>query len=195
MALIPNCDAPQFTATAVIDGQFKKISLSDYKGKYVIIFFYPLDFTFVCPTEIIAFSEAYPEFKERGVEILGVSCDSEFSHLSWTNQSRHEGGIGKINYPLVSDFTKSIARSFQVLDEASGVPFRGLFLIDPNQKVRCMMINDNPVGRSTEEALRVVDALQFTDVHGEVCPINWKKGKDTIKPEVDQSKEFFNKNF
>ncbi|PVU93788.1 hypothetical protein BB561_003045 [Smittium simulii] len=195
MVLIPNCAAPQFTATAVVNGQFKQVSLSDYAGKYVVLFFYPFDFTFVCPTEIIAFSDAQASFKDIGVEVLGISCDSHFSHLKWIEMSRHEGGLGGLNIPLVSDFNKEIARSYQILDEASGAPFRGLYVIDPHQKVRCMMINDNPVGRSVEEAHRLVEALQFTDVHGEVCPINWKKGQDTIKPDVEKSKEYFEKTY
>ncbi|PVU89730.1 hypothetical protein BB559_000476 [Furculomyces boomerangus] len=195
MVLIPNSDAPQFKAEALVDGQFKNISLSDYKGKYVILFFYPFDFTFVCPTEIIAFSDASEEFKSRGVQVLGCSCDSTFSHLKWTEQPRNQGGVGTLNIPLISDFTKEIARSYQILDEKSGAPFRGLYLIDPNQKIRCMMINDNPVGRSVEEALRLVDALQFTDVHGEVCPINWKKGDKTIIPSTTESKDFFQKSY
>ncbi|OMJ18990.1 putative peroxiredoxin prdx-3 [Smittium culicis] len=195
MVLIPNSDAPQFTAEAVIDGEFKTVSLSDYKGKYVVLFFYPLDFTFVCPTEIIAFSDSAKQFADRDVVVLGCSCDSAFSHLQWIKQSRNDGGLGGLNIPLISDFNKNIARSYQILDEQSGVPFRGLYLIDPNQKIRCMMINDNPVGRSVDEAIRLVDALQFTDIHGEVCPINWKKGDSTIKPGVDASKEFFNKTY
>ncbi|OLY79086.1 Peroxiredoxin-2 [Smittium mucronatum] len=195
MVLIPNSEAPQFTAQAVINGEFKDVSLSDYKGKYVILFFYPNDFTFVCPTEIIAFSDAVEQFTSRKTAVLGCSCDSTFSHLQWIKQARNDGGLGSLNIPLISDFTKSIARSYQILDEATGSPFRGLYLIDPNQKIRCMMINDNPVGRSVEEALRLVDALQFTDIHGEVCPINWHKGDATIKPSVDASKEFFQKEY
>ncbi|OMH83102.1 Peroxiredoxin-2 [Zancudomyces culisetae] len=195
MVLKPNSLAPQFKAQAIYDGEFTEVSMSDYKGKYLIVFFYPLDFTFVCPTEIIAFSQKAEEFKKRGVEVLGISCDSAYSHFQWTSMERHEGGVGQLNFPLVSDFNKEISRSFEILDEEEGTAYRGLYLIDKEQKIRCMMINDNPVGRSVDEALRLVDALQFTDIHGEVCPVNWQKGQDTIVPEAKESKKFFNKTY
>jgi alkyl hydroperoxide reductase subunit AhpC len=184
--------APDFTATAVIGGEFKKVSLSQYKGKYVLLFFYPLDFTFVCPTEIIAFSDRVHDFEKRGCQVLGASVDSEFSHLAWIKTPRKDGGLGDLKYPLVSDLNKSISREYGVLLEG-GVALRGLFLIDREGIVRHITINDLPIGRSVDEALRVLDALQFYEKHGEVCPANWKPGGDTIKPNPQGSKEYFSK--
>lgn len=184
--------APDFTATAVIGGEFKKVSLSQYKGKYVLLFFYPLDFTFVCPTEIIAFSDRVHDFEKRGCQVLGASVDSEFSHLAWIKTPRKDGGLGDLKYPLVSDLNKSISREYGVLLEG-GVALRGLFLIDREGTVRHITINDLPIGRSVDEALRVLDALQFYEKHGEVCPANWKPGGDTIKPNPQGSKEYFSK--
>jgi alkyl hydroperoxide reductase subunit AhpC len=169
--------APEFTATAVIDGQFKEIKLSDYRGKNVILFFWPLDFTFVCPTEIVAFSDAYSQFKERNAEVLGASIDSQFVHLAWQKTPRAEGGLGKIDYPMVADTTHEISREYGVLCEPMGVAFRGLFLIDKEGVVRHMLVNDLPLGRSVDEAVRMVDALNYFEKHGEVCPANWKPGE------------------
>ncbi|XP_066255187.1 peroxiredoxin-1 [Euwallacea similis] len=183
--------APDFKGTAVVDGQFKEISLKDYKGQYVVLFFYPLDFTFVCPTEIIAFSDRNEEFKKIKTAVIGCSTDSHFSHLAWVNTPRKQGGLGSMNIPLLADKSQSIARAYGVLDEDSGIAFRGLFIIDPKGILRQVTINDLPVGRSVDETLRLVQAFQFTDEHGEVCPAGWKPGKKTIKPEVDASKEFF----
>lgn len=186
--------APDFKATAVLeDNSFKEISLADYKGKNVVLFFYPLDFTFVCPTEIIAFSEAVEEFKKRNTQVLGVSIDSHFSHLAWKKTPRAEGGIGQIQYPLIADTTKDISRKYGVLMEEAGIALRGLFLIDKDGVLRHQVVNDLPLGRSTDEALRVVDALLFFEKNGEVCPANWKPGSDTIKPSPDASKEYFKK--
>lgn len=186
--------APDFKATAVMeDGSFKEISLSDFKGKKVILFFYPLDFTFVCPTEIIAFSDKIEEFKKRGVQVLGVSIDSEFSHLAWRNTPRKEGGIGTIQYPLIADKTKDISRAYGVLLEGAGIALRGSFLIDEEGILRHAVINDLPLGRNIDEAIRMVDALNFNQKHGEVCPAEWKPGGDTIKPTVAASKEYFSK--
>ena len=169
--------APDFKATAVMeDGEIKEVSLSDYKGKPVVLFFYPLDFTFVCPTEIIAFSERIAEFKERGVEVLGCSIDSQFSHFAWRNTPVDQGGIGQIGYPLIADVSKNIARDYGVLFNEE-VALRGLFLIDKEGVIRHSTINDLPIGRNVSEALRVIDALQFHEEHGEVCPANWEKGK------------------
>ncbi len=184
--------APDFTATAVVGGEFKKVSLSQYKGKYVILFFYPLDFTFVCPTEIIAFSDKAAEFEKRGCQLLGASVDSEYSHLAWIKTPRKDGGLGDLKYPLVSDLNKSISRDYGVLLEG-GVALRGLFVIDREGVVRHITINDLPLGRSVDEALRVLDALQYFEKHGEVCPANWKPGGDTIKPNPQGSKEYFSK--
>ena len=185
--------APDFTAQAVMpDGSFKEIKLSDYQGKYVILFFYPLDFTFVCPTEIIAFSEEINEFKSRNAEVLGVSVDSHFAHLAWRNTDRKKGGLGKIDYPLVADLDKSISRAYDVLADG-GIAFRGLFLIDQQGIVQHQLINNLPLGRNVHEALRILDALQHHEKHGEVCPANWEKGQDAMKPDPQGSQEYFSK--
>jgi alkyl hydroperoxide reductase subunit AhpC len=173
------------------DGSFKEISLSDYQGKYVLLFFWPLDFTFVCPTEIIAFSDATAKFEELGVQILGVSIDSHFTHLAWRNTPRNQGGIGEVAYPLVADMNRQISRDYDVLLDA-GIALRGLFLIDKEGVVRHQVVNDLPLGRNVDEALRMVQALQYFEKNGEVCPANWQEGKSTIKPDVAGSKEFFN---
>ncbi|KAG0225530.1 Peroxiredoxin-2 [Actinomortierella wolfii] len=183
--------APAFKATAVVDGAFKEVSLDDYKGQYVVLFFYPLDFTFVCPTEIIAFSEAIEKFTALKTAVLACSCDSEYSHLAWVNTPRTQGGLGEMKIPIIADFTKKIATDYGVLKEDDGVAYRGLFIIDPKQTIRQITINDLPVGRNVDETLRLVEAFQFTDEHGEVCPIGWQKGQATIKPDVAASKEFF----
>lgn len=174
--------APDFTAEAVMpDNSFGSITLSNLKGKYVLLFFYPLDFTFVCPSEILAFDRKVNEFKTRNCEVVGVSVDSKFTHLAWKNTAIEDGGIGQIQYPLVQDLNKEIAKSYGILFGGS-VALRGLFLIDPTGKVRHCVINDLPLGRSVDEALRMVDAVQFSDTHGEVCPANWKQGEDAMKP-------------
>lgn len=185
MSTLVTNQAPEFKATAVMeDGSFKEISLSDYKGKNVVLYFYPLDFTFVCPSEILAFNRAVGEFKERNTQLIGVSIDSQFSHLAWRNTPIEKGGIGTIDYPLVADVTKNIARDYGVLFNES-VALRGLFLIDKAGVVRHSTINDLPLGRNVDEALRMVDALDFHEAHGEVCPANWKKGEDAMKPTAD----------
>lgn len=183
--------APEFRCQAVMpDGSFKQVSLADYRGKYVLLFFYPLDFTFVCPTEIIAFSDSIEQFKKRNVEVLGVSVDSHYSHLAWRNVPRNRGGIGKIEYPLLADLDKSIAKSYEVLLPA-GIALRGLYIIDRDGIVRHQLVNDLPLGRSVDEALRIVDALQFHESHGEVCPANWRTGQPTMKADPVKSREFF----
>jgi alkyl hydroperoxide reductase subunit AhpC len=183
--------APDFTADAVVNGDFKQIKLSDYKGKYVLLFFYPLNFTFVCPTELVAFSDNTDEFRKRGCEVIGVSVDSKFSHLAWCNTPRKEGGLGRIAYPLVSDLNKSISRNYGVLLEDSGVSLRGLFLIDKAGIIRHALVNDLPLGRSTHEALRTLDALQHFEANGEVCPANWSKGEMAMKPDTVGSRKYF----
>ncbi|KAJ8661228.1 peroxiredoxin [Lichtheimia ornata] len=185
--------APEFTLPAVVDGEFKDISLSDYKGKYVVLFWYPMDFTFVCPTEILAFSDRVKEFEALNTAVLAASCDSEFSHLAWINTPRKQGGLGEMNIPILADKTKKVARDYGVLLEDAGVTLRGLFVISPEGVVRQITINDLPVGRNVDEVLRLVEAFQFTDEHGEVCPAGWQKGSATIKPDVKQSKEYFEK--
>ena len=187
--------APDFTTQAVMpDGSFKEVSLSDYKGKYTMLFFYPLDFTFVCPTEIIAFSDAVSQFEELGVQLLSCSIDSHFTHLAWRNTPRDQGGLGDIQYPMVADLNKQIAADYGVLLD-SGIALRGLFLIDKEGIVRHALVNDLPLGRSVDEALRLVQALQFFETNGEVCPANWQQGKSTIKPSPVESQEFFSKEY
>ena len=185
MCTLETKEDPDFTATAVMpDNSFKELKLSSYRGKYVILFFYPLDFTFVCPSEIIAFDAALDKFQRKNTQVLGVSVDSHFTHLAWKNTPRKEGGIGPIRYPLVSDLTKGIAKDYGVLLEG-GVALRGLFLIDKEGKVRHALINDLPIGRSVDEALRTLDALQFHEQHGDVCPANWHEGEEAMKPTAD----------
>jgi len=185
--------APDFKAQAVVDGEIKEVQLADYRGKYVVLFFYPLDFTFVCPTEIVSFSDRVGEFAKRGAEVVAVSVDSAYSHLAWTKMARCDGGLGDVEFPLVADITKSISRDYGVLIERDGIALRGLFIIDRAGLVRHMLINDLPIGRSVDEALRVLDALQFVEKHGEVCPANWKPGAATIKPDPKGAREFFEK--
>jgi alkyl hydroperoxide reductase subunit AhpC len=193
MSVLVSREAPNFKATAVMpDGSFKEISLADYRGKYVLLFFWPLDFTFVCPTEIIAFSDRADEFEKLGVQILGCSIDSHYTHLAWRNTPRKAGGIGEVKYPLIADLDKKISEAYGVL-QPSGVALRGLFLIDKEGIVRHEVVNDLPLGRSVDEALRVVKAWQYYEQHGEVCPANWHEGDPTIKPDPKASAEFFSK--
>ena len=186
MTLLVTKPAPDFTATAVLpNNTFKEdFKLSDYRGKYVLLFFYPLDFTFVCPSEILAFNKAVGQFEDSNCQLIGVSIDSHFSHLAWKNTPVNEGGIGNINYPLVSDLNKSISRDYEVLLDA-GIALRGLFLIDKEGIIRHQVVNDLPLGRNVNEALRILHALQFTEKHGEVCPANWNKGEEAMKPTAE----------
>jgi peroxiredoxin (alkyl hydroperoxide reductase subunit C) len=185
--------APDFTATAVMpDNTFAELRLSSYRGKYVLLFFYPLDFTFVCPSEIIAFDKALGKFKQKHAEVLGVSVDSHFTHLAWKNTPRNQGGLGAIGYPLVADLNKRISEAYGVLTPG-GVALRGLFLIDKEGIVRHALVNDLPLGRSIDEALRVLDALQFTEAHGEVCPANWRPGEEAMKPTAKGVAEYLGK--
>ena len=186
MAVLVGKQAPDFKAQAVMpDGSFQELSLSSMQGKYVVLFFYPLDFTFVCPSEIIAFHNQVAAFKERNVELVGVSVDSHFTHHAWRNTAPENGGIGAIDYPLVADLTKSISADYDVLLPDGSVSFRGLFLIDKSGLVRHQVVNDLPLGRNVAEALRMVDALQFFEENGEVCPANWSKGKAGMKPSAE----------
>ncbi|MFO1345488.1 MAG: peroxiredoxin [Rhodocyclaceae bacterium] len=186
MAVLVGKQAPDFNATAVFgNNEMKPLKLSDLKGKYVAIFFYPLDFTFVCPSELIAFDHRLDEFKKRGVEVIGVSIDSQFTHLAWKNTPIEKGGIGQVQYPLVADVKHEICRAYDVEFEPAGVAFRGTFLIDKNGVVRHQVVNDLPLGRNVDELLRMVDALQFTEEHGEVCPAGWQKGKKGMTASPD----------
>lgn len=187
-------EAPDFTATAVLaDNSFKEdFTLSDLRGKYVVLFFYPLNFTFVCPSEILAFNKAVDEFEKNNCQLVGISVDSHFSHLAWKNTPVNKGGIGNINYPLVSDLDKSISKNYGVLlDE--GVALRGLFLLDREGIIRHMVVNDLPLGRSVNEALRLLHALQFTEKYGDVCPANWQQGEEAMKPTAEGVAEYLSK--
>ncbi len=187
--------APDFTATAVMpDNSMKEdFKLSDFLGQNIILFFYPLDFTFVCPSEIIAFDKKLDEFKKKDCQVIGVSVDSQFSHLAWKNTPVKEGGIGNIQYPLVADLDKNISEQYGVLLEA-GIALRGTFLIDKEGIVRHSIINDLPLGRSTDEALRMVDALQFHEEHGDVCPANWQEGEEAMKPTAEGVADYLSRN-
>ena len=183
MAVLVGKPAPDFTAAAVmgnnsIEGSFNLKTF--IKDKYAVVFFYPLDFTFVCPSELIAFDHRLKDFKDRNVEVIGVSIDSQFTHLAWKNTPVNNGGIGQVQYPLVADIKHAICQAYDV-EAAGGVAFRGSFLIDKNGVVRHQVVNDLPLGRDIDEMLRMVDALQFTEQHGEVCPAGWSKGKAGMK--------------
>jgi len=184
--------APMWKAKAVENGAIKEVSLSQYAGKYVVMLFYPLDFTFVCPTEIIAFSDRAAEFEKLNCQLLAVSVDSVFSHLAWNKTDRKKGGLGEMKIPLVADITKEISRDYGVLIESEGIALRGLFVIDDKGIVRSITVNDLPVGRSVDETLRVVEAFQYVDKNGEVVPCNWTPGKPTIN--VSKAADFFEKN-
>nr|QCI09058.1 2-Cys peroxiredoxin [Inkyuleea mariana] len=196
MVLNNNCirvghKAPDFCATAVCDQEFKQIKLSDYLGKYIILLFYPLDFTFVCPTEITAFSDSYKLIQNLNAEILGISVDSEYSHLAWLQTDRDSGGLGDLNYPLVSDLTKQISLSYNVLTE-EGKALRGLFIIDKEGIIQHALINNLDFGRSIDETLRILQAIQYVQNHpDEVCPANWQPGSPTIISKPIQSKDYF----
>lgn len=187
MSVLVGKRAPDFTAAAVMPSNEinETFNLHSYiKGRIAILFFYPLDFTFVCPSEIIAFDNRLKEFKERGAEVIGISVDSKYTHLAWKNTDVKKGGIGNIQYPLVSDLTKNIARDYDVLTQ-DAIALRGTFLIDRDGVVRHQLVNDLPLGRSVEEAIRMIDALIFFSEHGEVCPAGWNKGKKGMKPSSD----------
>ena len=190
MSTLVTRQAPDFAAQAVLpDDSFDELTLSSYRGKYVVVFFYPLDFTFVCPTEIIAFDRAVEKFEARNCQVLGISVDSHFTHLAWKKTPRDQGGIGPIRYPLVADLNKGISRDYGVLLD-DGIALRGLFLIDKEGVVRHALVNDLPLGRNVDEVLRLLDALQFTEEHGEVCPANWREGEEAMKPTAEGVAEY-----
>ena len=195
MAVLVGKKAPDFTATAVLgNNEITDITLSSYtKGKYAVVFFYPLDFTFVCPSELIAFDHRLEEFKKRNVEVIGISIDSQFTHLAWKNTPVNSGGIGQVGYPMVADIKHEICRAYDVESEG-GVAFRGSFLIDTAGVVRHQVVNDLPLGRDIDEMLRMVDALQFTEEHGEVCPAGWNKGKAGMKADTAGVADYLAKN-
>jgi peroxiredoxin 2/4 len=185
--------APDFTAEAVVDREFKTIRLSDFRGRWVYLFFYPSDFTFVCPTEVVALSDAVDTFDRLGTQILGCSVDSKYVHLRWIDTPREDGGLGGLRYPLISDLKKEMATAYDVL-AADGRALRGSFIIDPRGTVRQATINDTAIGRSVPEALRLIEALQYADAHpGEVCPADWVIGQETIREDPYRSREYFSR--
>ena len=190
MSTLVQKHAPSFKTKAVAGKLFKDVTMEEFRGKWVVLFFYPLDFTFVCPTEITAFSDKIDDFKRLNCEILGCSVDSQYSHLAWVNTPRKEGGLGPINYPLLADVTKKIAADYGVLTE-DGIALRGLFLVNPKGVVVYSVVHDLGVGRSVEEVLRVLKAFQQVEKTGEVCPANWTEGKPTMKADPIKSKEYF----
>jgi peroxiredoxin (alkyl hydroperoxide reductase subunit C) len=193
MAVLVGKQAPDFKADAVVNGnEFKQISLSDYKGKkYVALFFYPLDFTFVCPTELHAFQDKLAEFESLDTQVIGVSVDSKFSHFAWLNTPKNQGGIQGVQYPVVSDLNKTITRNYDVEVEGAGIAYRGLFLIDKHGVVQHQVVNNLPLGRNVDEAIRMVKALQFFEKNGEVCPANWNEGSKGMKPNEAGLKDYF----
>lgn len=192
MTILVGKQAPEFTTDAAVNKQIvHNFTLSSQKGKYVVLFFYPLDFTFVCPTELIAFQEKLEEFKSRGAEVIGCSVDSAFSHVAWQNTPRSKGGIEGIEYPLLSDLNKSICEQYGVLVPEEGIALRGLYLIDKQGTVRHQLINDLPLGRSVDEAIRILDALIFFERNGEVCPANWKQGEKAMQPTSEGLEKYF----
>ncbi|KAF2704046.1 peroxiredoxin TSA1 [Pleomassaria siparia CBS 279.74] len=187
--------APHFSGTAIVDGVFEELSLSTYTStkQWLVLGFIPMAWTFVCPTEIIAFSDRAADFAARGASVVFASTDSEYSLLAWNSASRKDGGLGKVNIPLLSDKNHSLSKDYGVLIEDEGIALRGLFLIDPAGIVRQITVNDLPVGRSVDETLRLIDAFQFTDKYGEVCPANWIPGQETIKATPEGNKAYLDK--
>lgn len=192
MGVLVGKQAPDFKAKAVVNGHIiHDFSLSQYRGKYVILFFYPLDFTFVCPTELHAFQERLSAFTERNAQLIGCSVDSCYSHHAWLNTPKQKGGIAGVEYPIVADLNKSIAQSYDVLIPNEGIAYRGLFLIDKEGKVRHQVVNDLPLGRSIDDALRILDALIYFENYGEVCPANWQQGHKSMEPSQEGLEKYF----
>jgi len=192
MSVLVGKKAPSFRAKTVVDQKIVEgFSLEQFQGKYVIFFFYPLDFTFVCPTELHAFQEKLSDFEARNCQVIGCSVDSPYSHLAWIKTPREKGGIEGITYPLISDINKTISDAYGVLAPGEGIAYRGLFLIDQKGIVRHQVVNDLPLGRSVEEAVRMLDALIFVEKNGEVCPANWREGKSAMKPNQEGLEKYF----
>jgi len=193
MSVLTGKKAPDFAVKAVVKGGEiqDSVNLSDYKGQYVVLFFYPLDFTFVCPTELHAFQEKLSEFEARNTQVIGCSVDSWCSHVAWLKTPKNQGGIEGVTYPILSDFNKEISKAYDVLKEDLGASYRGLFLIDKEGIVRHQVVNDLPLGRSVDEVLRMVDALQFFEENGEVCPANWQRGEKAMTPNQEGLKTYF----
>ncbi|MFC1842550.1 peroxiredoxin [Candidatus Dependentiae bacterium] len=183
--------APDFSCEAVVNKQIKKVNLSDFDGKYKVIFFYPLDFTFVCPTELHAFQALLPEFEKRNAQVLGVSVDSAYSHLAWLNTPKNKGGIEGVTYPILSDINKNISKDYGVLDDCQGVAFRGAFILDKENTVQSVLVNNLSLGRNISEFVRLIDALQFSEKNGQVCPANWNSGKQAMDPTSQGLLDYF----
>jgi alkyl hydroperoxide reductase subunit AhpC len=192
MSAFVSAPAPDFSGEAYLNGEFKKVSLSDFKGKKLVLFFYPLDFTFVCPTEIVAFTDKIEEFRKRNTEVVGVSVDSKFTHKAWAETERKDGGIKGVNYPLLSDLNKKVAADYGVL-LPDGIALRGLFIINKDGILKHATINHLDLGRNVDEVLRLLDAVDFSEQHGEVCPANWKKGEKAMKPTAESLKQYMSK--
>lgn len=194
MSVLVGRQAPDFKAMALMpDKSFQEISLSDYKGKYILLFFYPLDFTFVCPTELHAMQDKLAEFEKRDVQVFGISVDSHFTHLAWCNQPKNQGGIAGTAFPLISDLGKQITQDYDVEVPEASFSFRGAFLIDREGIVQYQAVHNTDIGRNVNELIRVVDALQFTEKYGEVCPANWQQGDKGFKPDQDSLVDFLKK--
>ncbi|MGE5196062.1 MAG: peroxiredoxin [Anaerolineae bacterium] len=192
-SLLVGNPAPYFKAKAIVGGEIvDDFSLQTFLGKYIVFFFYPLDFTFVCPTELHAFQEKIHEFEKRDAQLVGCSVDSSYSHYAWVNTPKSKGGIEGVQYPIVSDLNKTISSTYHVLKEDDGIAYRGQFIIDKKGVIRHQLINDLPIGRSVEEALRILDALIFHEEYGEVCPANWKVGAKSMKPTQEGLAHYFN---
>lgn len=193
MSAFVSAAAPDFSADAYVNGEFRKVSLADFKGKKLVLFFYPLDFTFVCPTEILAFADRIDDFKKRQTEVVGVSVDSQFTHRAWAQVDRKEGGIKGVTFPLLADLNKKIASDYGVLIANDGVALRGLFIINKDGILKHATINHLDLGRNIDEVLRTLDAIDFSEEHGEVCPANWKKGDKAMKPTAESLKQYMSK--
>lgn len=198
--LLPRRVAPYWSGIAVENEKFVKKSSEEYKGKYLVVLFYPFDFTYVCPTELIAFSDNIDKFKAVGAEVVGISTDSHFTHLAWIRTPRSKGGVGKIQFPLVADISKRISKSFNVLvedetDELYGAALRGLFIIDEKGVIKSFTVNDANVGRSVDETLRLIQAFRHSEQFGDVCPANWKPGLDTIIPDQEKKRDYFESHY
>lgn len=192
MGVLVGKKAPDFRAKAVVENRIiEEFSLSQFRGQYVLLFFYPLDFTFVCPTEIHAFQENLVQFKRRNTVIMGCSVDSAQAHFTWLSIPRNKGGIQGVQFPLISDINKTISKDYDVLCEEEGISFRGLFLIDREGYVRHQIVNDLPLGRSVDEAIRMIDAWTQYEIHGDVCPANWQQGRETLKPNLESLEKYF----
>ncbi|ACU89247.1 peroxiredoxin [Desulfomicrobium baculatum] len=195
MSVLVTKQAPDFTAPAVNPGGcIEDFTLSSLRGKYVVLFFWPLDFTFVCPTEIIAHDRRLQEFRDRGVEVVGVSIDSQFTHFAWRSTPVDQGGIGPVGFSMVADVKHEIAKAYGIEHPEAGVALRASFLIDRDGVVQHQVVNNLPLGRNVDEMLRLVDALQFTEKHGEVCPAGWQKGDTGMKPDAHGVADFLSKN-